>query len=104
MSVEHLYSHAKYGDMNYNKKEDCDWVIESLEGHRVKLRFLTFEIEHEQDCGYDYVEVYDGYDDSAPNLGRFCGNKVCRDLKKLELTFCDIRYRPSFCLPVNHFY
>lgn len=75
-SVEHLYSHAKYGDVNYDKKEDCDWVIEAAEGRRVRLRFLTFEIEHEADCGYDYVEVYDGYDDSSPNLGRFCGNKV----------------------------
>lgn len=77
MNVDHIYSHAKFADFNYDKKEDCDWVIEASEGKRVRLRFVTFEIEHEADCGYDYVEVYDGYDDSAHNLGRFCGNKVC---------------------------
>src|SRR4051812_2900533 len=88
-TTEHLYSHAKYGDVNYDKKEDCDWVIESAEGKRIRLRFLTFEIEHEQDCGYDYVEVYDGYDDSAPNLGRFCGNKVgiIEKSKKFEFAY-----------------
>ncbi|XP_076317965.1 tolloid-like protein 1 [Tachypleus tridentatus] len=75
-SVEHLYSHSKYGDQNYDNKEDCDWIIQAEEGTSVRLRFLTFEVEHEQDCGYDFVEVYDGYDDSAPHLGRFCGNKV----------------------------
>ncbi|XP_013793842.2 tolloid-like protein 2, partial [Limulus polyphemus] len=75
-SVEHLYSHSKYGDQNYDNKEDCDWIIQSEEGTGVRLRFLTFEIEHEQDCGYDFVEVYDGYDDSAPHLGHFCGNKL----------------------------
>ncbi|GFY72843.1 dorsal-ventral patterning tolloid-like protein 1 [Trichonephila inaurata madagascariensis] len=74
--MEHLYSHAKYGDQNYDNKEDCDWIIQGLNDHRVRLRFLTFEVEHEQDCGYDYVEVYDGEDDSAKNLGKFCGNKV----------------------------
>ena len=76
MGLEHIYSHAKFGDFNYDKKEDCDWVIEAPESKRVRLRFVTFEVEHEADCTYDYVEVYDGYDDSSHNMGRYCGNKV----------------------------
>ncbi|CAG2110474.1 unnamed protein product [Medioppia subpectinata] len=79
MGLEHIYSHSKFGDFNYDKKEDCDWVIEAPEGKRVRLRFVTFEVEHEADCSYDYVEVYDGYDDSAHNLGRYCGNKIPPD-------------------------
>lgn len=80
-TVDHLYSHSKFGDQPYDNKEDCDWIIESdREGARyVQLRFLTFEVEHELDCGYDYVEVYDGYDDSSPHLGRYCGNNVPPD-------------------------
>ncbi|KAH6946363.1 hypothetical protein HPB50_013073 [Hyalomma asiaticum] len=74
-TVEHLYSHAKYGDQNYENREDCDWLVEAESG-RVRLRFLTFELEHEQDCGYDFVQLFDGYDDSAPQLGKFCGNKM----------------------------
>jgi len=79
-NVDHLYSHAKFGDSDYDKKEDCEWVIEAGEGQRVRLRFLSFEVEHEQDCSYDYVEVFDGYDDSASQLGRFCGNSVSRKI------------------------
>lgn len=71
-----MYSHAKYGDQNYENKEDCEWVIEASKGRLIKLRFLTFEIEDEQDCGYDFVEVFDGPDDSSRQLGRFCGNRV----------------------------
>lgn len=75
-SMEHLYSHAKYGDQNYENKEDCDWVIEAKKDHSVRLRFLTFEIEDEQDCNYDFVDVFDGPDDSCKLLGRNCGNRV----------------------------
>ena len=50
--VSTLYSHAKYGDQNYDNKEDCDWVL-SVDDDRynVRLRFQTFEIEEETDCG-----------------------------------------------------
>ena len=50
--ARHMYSHAKYGDQNYNNKEDCDWIISATQDqYRVRLRFLTFEVEDETDCG-----------------------------------------------------
>ena len=53
-----LYSHATYGDKNYDNNEDCDWTLtSSQEGYNVRLRFSTFEVEDEMDCTYDYVEV-----------------------------------------------
>ena len=52
-----LFSHAKFGDINYDNKEDCDWIIEAPHGKNVHLNFLTFELEDEQDCGYDFIEV-----------------------------------------------
>lgn len=74
-TVENFYSHAKYGDSNYDKKEDCSWVIKAAKSHRIRLRFLTFDIEDERDCSYDYVELYDG-DNSDHLLGRYCGKNV----------------------------
>ncbi len=38
--------------------------------------FANFQLEDEPHCEYDYVEIYDGYDDSSPKRGRFCGDKV----------------------------
>ena len=52
-----LFSHAKFGDVNYDNKEDCDWIIEAPEGKNVHLNFVNFELEDEQDCGYDFIEV-----------------------------------------------
>ena len=77
-SVKHFYSHAKYGDHNYDNKEDCDWVIEAPAGKNVHLTFLTFELEDEHECGYDSIEVFQGFDDSNPSNGRYCGNRVNR--------------------------
>jgi len=47
-----LFSHAKYGDQNYENKEDCEWLISADDDrYNVRLRFQAFEIEEEIDCG-----------------------------------------------------
>ncbi|XP_047925093.1 tolloid-like protein 2 isoform X10 [Anser cygnoides] len=74
VQTKELYSHAQFGDNNYPGQANCDWVIVAEDGYGVELIFQTFEIEEEADCGYDYMEIYDGYDSTAPRLGRFCGS------------------------------
>ncbi|XP_068043227.1 tolloid-like protein 1 isoform X2 [Anomalospiza imberbis] len=69
-----LYSHAQFGDNNYPVQADCDWLLVAERGARVELMFQTFEVEEEADCGYDYVELFDGHDKTAVRLGRFCGS------------------------------
>ncbi|KAM6401986.1 tolloid-like protein 1 isoform 2-T2 [Pluvialis apricaria] len=69
-----LYSHAQFGDNNYPVQADCDWILVAERGYRVELMFQTFEVEEEADCGYDYVELFDGHDKTAVRLGRFCGS------------------------------
>uniref|UniRef100_A0A8C5FRN7 Metalloendopeptidase n=1 Tax=Gadus morhua TaxID=8049 RepID=A0A8C5FRN7_GADMO len=68
-----LYSHAQFGD-NYPPGVDCHWVVWAEKGYGVEVEFLLFETEEETDCGYDYVELYDGADLNSPRLGRYCGN------------------------------
>jgi tolkin len=75
--VKHIYSHAKFGDSMYDNRADCEWRIEAELGKNVQLTFLTFEVEEEKTCSYDYVEVYGGLDDSSgPLHGKYCGNMV----------------------------
>lgn len=72
-----IYSHASFdGTSTYPRNEDCEWLLEVGEDLRVKIDFTFFSLEHENRCMYDYVEVYDGSDDSAPQLARLCGNGV----------------------------
>uniref|UniRef100_A0A8C6MNH6 Tolloid like 1 n=1 Tax=Moschus moschiferus TaxID=68415 RepID=A0A8C6MNH6_MOSMO len=69
-----LYSHAQFGDNNYPGQADCEWLLVSERGSRLELSFQIFEVEEEADCGYDYVELFDGLDSTAVGLGRFCGS------------------------------
>ena len=49
-------------------QNDEDFVITfkpSTAGARVKMNFTNFNIE----SGYDYMYIYDGFDDSAPQIG-----------------------------------
>lgn len=78
-TAANFYSHAKYGDANYDNKVDCIWHIRSNHDfHQIRLKFLTFEVEEETDCGYDYVELYDVDASGKESFrGRFCGdNKI----------------------------
>lgn len=76
LEKRHIYSHAKFGRASYDNKADCLWTIEAMDGYNVKLSFLTFDMEDEKNCSYDFVEIYNGLDTSAPSFGKFCGTKV----------------------------
>ncbi|XP_061840054.1 dorsal-ventral patterning tolloid-like protein 1 isoform X1 [Nerophis lumbriciformis] len=71
---KNLYSHAQFGDNNYPGHSDCEWLLTAEQGYGIELSFITFEVEEEADCGYDYIELYNGYDADSHRLGRFCGS------------------------------
>ncbi|KAK0134700.1 Dorsal-ventral patterning tolloid-like protein 1 [Merluccius polli] len=71
---KNLFSHSQFGDNNYPGHTDCEWLLTAETGYGVELTFITFEVEEEADCGYDYIELYDGYDANSHRLGRFCGS------------------------------
>ncbi|KAK2888337.1 bone morphogenetic protein 1-like isoform X1 [Channa argus] len=74
VKTKDLFSHAQFGDNNYPSGSDCTWVVTAEKGYGVEIIFQVFEIEEEADCGYDYVELYDGADIKSPRLGRYCGS------------------------------
>lgn len=77
---KHFYSHSKFGSASYDNRTDCEWTIEAPPGYNVHVMFVTFDLEFEQDCAYDYVEVFNGLDYSGQSYGKFCGgNNVSID-------------------------
>ena len=54
---------------------DCDG-LSSMFVIRIQLKFTHFEMEHNQECSYDHVELYDGNSADSSILGRYCGTKV----------------------------
>ncbi|KAG8574151.1 hypothetical protein GDO81_009072 [Engystomops pustulosus] len=69
-----LYSHAKFGDDVHPPASECIWHLQSEGNYGVELVFQSFELEEEQDCGYDYIEIYDGPNENSPRMGRYCGS------------------------------
>nr|XP_046480526.1 bone morphogenetic protein 1 isoform X1 [Neodiprion pinetum] len=88
----YLYSHAKFGDHNYEHNSDCDWAIEAPIGKNVHLSFKTFKLEDESGCRYDFVEVYASLDTSGPSYGRFCGDSNPTDIISMNEALL-IRFR-----------
>ncbi|KAL3278791.1 hypothetical protein HHI36_016314 [Cryptolaemus montrouzieri] len=61
---------------NYPSRKDCVWHFMTTPGHRIRIAFLTFEIEPHQICSYDYVEFFDGASTEASSMGKYCGSKL----------------------------
>lgn len=75
-------------------------MVSAEKGYGVEIIFQVFEIEEEADCGYDYVELYDGADIKSPRLGRYCGSGVRLKISVLCSKHC-LNYSSktsSFCL------
>ncbi|XP_065171165.1 protein tolkin-like [Atheta coriaria] len=95
----HVYSHSRYGSATYDEYSDCDWTIEAPPNHNVYINFLEFDLEYEEHCGYDYLEVFNGPDASGMSSGRFCGNNKPADIISVQETLL-IRFKSddTYCL------
>ncbi|XP_030834881.1 bone morphogenetic protein 1 homolog isoform X1 [Strongylocentrotus purpuratus] len=80
LSAQRLYSHADYGDQNYENQESCEWTIVSPDDHFIHLWFRSFDIEHETECNYDQVMILDGDNHAAESFGKFCGHRAPDDI------------------------
>jgi M6 family metalloprotease-like protein len=62
---------------NYSDLTDLTTTFEpSTEGMAIKVQFLTFGMEAEDNCGYDFLKIYNGPSASSKILGTFCGNSL----------------------------
>uniref|UniRef100_A0A8C5K2B0 CUB domain containing protein 2 n=1 Tax=Jaculus jaculus TaxID=51337 RepID=A0A8C5K2B0_JACJA len=58
----------------YPYNTECSWLIVVAEGSSVLLAFHTFDLEYQETCGFDFLEIYNGASGDKGNLlGRFCG-------------------------------
>ncbi|VDD74489.1 unnamed protein product [Mesocestoides corti] len=65
VTPQNLFSHAKFGDLDYPVNQQCYWTIHTnLKNYTILIRFLFFEVEEETLCTYDYVKIFDGPDGS----------------------------------------
>ena len=41
----------------YVDNQNCVWTLVAPTDHVIRLKFLDFDLEWEENCGYDYVQV-----------------------------------------------
>ncbi|XP_015512725.2 cubilin [Neodiprion lecontei] len=66
--------HSTNYPLNYQKNQNCEWLIQIAENHLVNLTFLDFDVERTRNCKDDYVKIYDGSTQDARLLGTHCDN------------------------------
>ena len=59
---------------NYSDSEDYTMTFKPAEtGGKIKAEFIEFNVEDNAYCDYDYLEIYDGVDNTASLIGKYCG-------------------------------
>ncbi|KAG5891255.1 hypothetical protein JTB14_019663 [Gonioctena quinquepunctata] len=72
-SIGHLQS-PNYPEEYYPNKE-CIWRITVPENHTVAILFQSFDIENDDACANDYMEIRDGLEEGSPSMGVYCGHE-----------------------------
>lgn len=67
-----IFTSPSYPEL-YTHSRVCEWRITVQQGHLVNLYFDDFDVEDEQSCLYDKVEIYNGLADNSPLLNTLCG-------------------------------
>jgi len=80
------------GDGNYGDNENFILTITpDADLSWLRVEFIEFNVEFHSNCNYDYLEIYDGSDMSAPLLGKWCGTDspgtIVADNEEGALTF-----------------
>ncbi|KFM76020.1 Cubilin, partial [Stegodyphus mimosarum] len=70
---------ADYGSVNspgypgsYPRNRNCSWTVKVPTGKRIKFLFATLQLEHHENCSYDYLKIYDGARSTDPEIGTYC--------------------------------
>ncbi|XP_070174673.1 low-density lipoprotein receptor-related protein 4-like isoform X2 [Littorina saxatilis] len=61
----------------HGNDQNCTYTITAPKGYRITLNFTQMDLEASSLSGcYDYLEIRNGGDDTAPLFGRYCNNPV----------------------------
>jgi hypothetical protein len=62
-------------DSNYSNNENYIYTfLPGTTGEMIKAVFNSFDVEYDTTCDYDWLNVFNGSDTTAPLLGSFCGS------------------------------
>ncbi|XP_066158935.1 cubilin [Euwallacea fornicatus] len=65
----------------YPGEIECNWTIKLPLGEKISLSFDEINIEKVSDCMFDYIEVFNGPDETYPLMGKFCYQQTTSPVK-----------------------
>ncbi|XP_071808298.1 bone morphogenetic protein 1 homolog [Asterias amurensis] len=74
-SLQGNITSPSYPDL-YPRDKNCVWHLVAPSLYRISLQFLSFELEGNDVCKYDYVEVRSGLTEVGDLHGKFCGDEL----------------------------
>ncbi|XP_005387022.1 PREDICTED: cubilin [Chinchilla lanigera] len=73
-SISYTISQVYLQDVN------CFWVVRTEEGKVLHITFTFFQLELENNCPHEFLQIHDGDSSADFPLGRFCGSTAPQDL------------------------
>lgn len=64
------------GYSSYKSNSACKWLVVAPPGFVIQFNFLSFELEHDTECKYDYVKIFFNGTGKGEQVGPYCGVKV----------------------------
>ena len=58
----------------YQNEKECIYTITVAQNHIIKIMFSEFNLEHENNCNSDFLQIADGGSEFSTEIWRFCGN------------------------------
>ena len=68
-----MYIASPFYPTYYVDNLDCSWHINAPEYHEIRLTFSEFVLASSLQCIKEFVEIYDGDQQTGTSLGKFCG-------------------------------
>nr|XP_014352096.1 PREDICTED: ovochymase-1 [Latimeria chalumnae] len=79
--------HAESGNLTspnypglYPDSQNCTWTICSTLGIKIKLDFVDFFTEGNENCTWDYLEIFDGPNTDSTLIAVLCGDRYPKTL------------------------
>lgn len=60
----------------YKSNAKCRWVLAAPPGYIVQINFLTFNLEEDVNCKYDFLKIFFNRTGGVDMLGPYCGSNI----------------------------
>lgn len=64
------------GNGVYKSNAVCRWLIHAPKGHVIQMNFISFDLEQDSACKYDFIKIFNNGSGNGDMVGPFCGTNA----------------------------